>query len=178
MLIVYRIVVPLTLIASTGAMASCPPEDFDLGASCIKSLTPSLVGRVISVSDGDTLTLLDDEKKQHKVRLAYVDAPEAGQPHGQASKRNLSRLCFGKAARVGVVDRDRYQRQVGLVECDGVVANREMVRDGYAWIYERYAPRGLSWQGLQSEAKSARRGLWAGRDPVAPWEFRKSRPIE
>jgi endonuclease YncB( thermonuclease family) len=35
-----------------------------------------LEGRVVSVADGDTITLLDSNRQQHRIRLAGIDAPE------------------------------------------------------------------------------------------------------
>jgi hypothetical protein len=75
----------------------------------------SLFGRVVGVSDGDTVTVLDATKAPHKVRLAGIDAPEKGQPFGQRAKENLSRLVFGKDVRVAWHKKDRYGRLVGTV---------------------------------------------------------------
>ena len=61
----------------------------------------SLRGRVVGVTDGDTLTVLVDERPL-KVRLAQIDAPESGQPWGRRAKRALSDLTFAQDARVDV----------------------------------------------------------------------------
>ena len=55
----------------------------------------AVTGRAVGVSDGDTITLLDADKHQHKVRLAGIDAPESGQAFGR-SKQTLSDCAFGK----------------------------------------------------------------------------------
>src|SRR5690554_4719887 len=78
---------------------------------------PPLEGRVVSVADGDTLTILDSSTTQHRIRLAEIDAPESGQPFGTRSKQLLSDLCFGEQARIDVETRDRYGRVVGAVWC-------------------------------------------------------------
>ncbi len=92
----------------------------------------NIYGRVVSVADGDTLTILDAEFQQHKVRLAGIDAPEKAMPFGQVSKQKLAEICFEKQAEITIVNIDRYGRTVGDVVCDGVHANEEMVKGGYA----------------------------------------------
>jgi micrococcal nuclease len=54
------------------------------------------IGRVVGISDGDTITILDDRKQQIKVRLAEIDTPESAQPYGTRAKQELSGLVFGK----------------------------------------------------------------------------------
>jgi endonuclease YncB( thermonuclease family) len=69
-----------------------------------------LDGRVVSVADGDTITLLDSNQQQHKIRLAGIDAPEKAQPYGQRSQQQLSELAFGKDAKADCYKVDRYDR--------------------------------------------------------------------
>lgn len=133
------------------------------------------VGRVVKVSDGDTLTVLA-ERKEVKVRLDSIDAPELKQPFGRRAQQSLAELCAARTARVVEKGHDRYGRTVGWIACDGVDVNSEQVRRGMAWVFERYAPRNSPLYGLQGEARSSRRGLWADPQPTAPWEWRlKSR---
>ena len=82
-----------------------------LGAAHADTLT----GRVVGVTDGDTKTVLDANRQQHKIRLGGIDAPEKAQPFGQRSKENLSRLVFNKEVRVDWTKRDNYSRIVGKV---------------------------------------------------------------
>lgn len=135
----------------------------------------ALEGKVIGVADGDTLTLLDRYKAQHKVRLAQIDAPETAQPFGQRSKQTLSALCFGKYAHVREKSSDRYQRVVGTVICDGVDANREMVERGMAWVYVQYAPKSSPLYGVEEGARRRRVGLWVDPSPVPPWQWRQAK---
>ena len=72
-----------------------------------------IAGRVVEISDGDTLTVLDGAQRQVRVRLAEIDTPESGQPYGDRARQALSDLAFGRAVRVVVVDTDRYGRTVG-----------------------------------------------------------------
>lgn len=70
---------------------------------------------VISIADGDTMTVLVD-KTPVKLRLADIDAPEKNQPFGQRSKQSLSNLCWGKNAEYVTQAIDKYKRIVALVE--------------------------------------------------------------
>jgi endonuclease YncB( thermonuclease family) len=131
-------------------------------------------GRVVKVSDGDTLTVLS-AKTQTRVRLDAIDAPEMKQAFGRRSRESLQELCAGKIAQVAQRGKDRYGRTVGRVTCANVDANREQVRRGMAWVFDRYAPMGSPLYGLQQEARTARRGLWADPAAVAPWDWRSAR---
>src|SRR6185295_20013972 len=131
-----------------------------------------VLARVVSVHDGDTLTVLIDQR-QVKVRLTDIDAPELGQPFGTRSKQSLSEMCFGKLASLDVRGHDRYKRALAQVTCDGRDANAEQVRRGYAWTYTRYVHAGSPLFGVQDEARSAHRGLWSDPAPVPPWSWRR-----
>lgn len=91
------------------------------------------MGVVVGVADGDTITVLDDERQQHKIRLAGIDAPEKKQSFGQKSKASLSSMVFGKSVTVEWTKRDRYRRIIGLVLVDGVDSNLKQVKAGMAW---------------------------------------------
>lgn len=138
------------------------------------SLAVTLVGRVVGISDGDTLTLLDASKTQVKIRLAAIDAPEKAQPFGQKSKERLSDICFDKQAKVGVVDTDRYGRTVGEIVCDGTNANEIMIKSGMAWVYRKYDKGYSHLYAFEDEAKATKRGLWIDPKPIAPWDWRKA----
>lgn len=130
-------------------------------------------GRVVSVHDGDTLTVLVG-KQQVKVRLADIDAPELRQPYGSRSKESLAALCFHEAAKLVQTARDRYGRAVGRVECGGMDASAHQVATGMAWVFPRYAPKDSPLYRLEADAKSARRGLWEDSGAVPPWEWRRA----
>ncbi len=131
-------------------------------------------GRVVGVSDGDTLTLLTAEKQQIKVRLSSIDTPEKAQPYGQKSRQALADLTFQKQAVLDVQDRDRYGRTVARVHVDGVDVNRKLVESGAAWVYRQYN-RDQSLLQAEAEAKAAKRGLWAlpEAERMPPWEWRR-----
>jgi micrococcal nuclease len=135
----------------------------------------TIEGRVVGVSDGDTLTMLDAGNTQFKIRLAAIDAPEKVQAFGQRGKEQLSDICYGKQASVTVVDTDRYGRTVGEVVCDGTYANEAMIKSGLAWVYRKYAKGYGHLYAFEDEAKTAKRGLWADPNPTTPWEWRKAK---
>lgn len=130
-------------------------------------------GQVIGISDGDTLTVLVNETPV-KVRIAEIDAPESRQPFGTRSKQALSDLCYRVVAEVVEVDRDRYGRTVARVNCSGQDVATAQVRAGMAWVYDRYSTPNSPLYPMQAEARAVRRGLWADRTPVAPWEWRRN----
>jgi micrococcal nuclease len=133
-----------------------------------------LSGKVVKIADGDTLTILDSANTQHKIRLAGIDAPEKGQPFGTKAREALGDKVFGKAVRVEVIDVDRYQREVGRIFLGDRFVNMEMVRDGFAWRYVQY-DRPREFTAAENDAREHRRGLWADKDPVPPWEWRKAK---
>jgi len=128
-------------------------------------------GTVVGISDGDTLTVLNAEKRQVKIRLAEIDAPESKQEFGTQSKQSLSEICFKKPVIVDDKGTDKYKRTIGRLSCDGVDANAEQVRRGMAWAYRQYLTD-QTIATLEDEAKSAGTGLWADANPTPPWEFR------
>jgi len=103
---------------------------FILFALCLSaSAQPqTIIGKVVGVSDGDTITVLDASKRQHKVRLDGIDAPESSQDFGSRAKQSLSDLVFGKTVTVLGSKKDRYGRTVGKVMLgDGKDINLEQI---------------------------------------------------
>ena len=140
----------------------------------------TLTGRIVSISDGDTVTLLDANLQQHKIRLSGIDAPEKRQPFGNRSRLHLGTLVFGKHVTADCPKTDRYKRAACRIEVDGVDANLAQVEAGMAWHYKAYSREQSPadrWRYAKAEdrARDARQGLWADRAPVAPWDFRKAR---
>jgi len=141
---------------------------------CAPAVADSMVCKVVGVSDGDTITALCQGHEKLKVRLAEIDAPEKAQPFGTKSKQSLSDLCFGKVAQIAEQGRDRYRRTIARVRCAGIDANAEQVRQGFAWVYDRYVTDSALYR-LQDTAQTERRGLWAESNPTPPWKWRKAR---
>ena len=141
------------------------------GALLLLLAATAHAAEVISIADGDTLTVLED-RKQVKIRLANIDAPEKKQAFGERSRQSLADLCFRKEATYQVQDIDRYGRTVAVVTCEGVEANRAQVERGMAWVYERYN-KDAGLPALQEQARTGKHGLWADPDPVPPWQWRR-----
>lgn len=97
-----------------------------------------LAGRVVGVTDGDTITVLDSSNRQHKIRLAGIDAPERGQAFGQRSTQLLSELVFSKQVIIETEKLDRYGRIVGRVLSGERDVNLALVAAGLAWHYKQY----------------------------------------
>lgn len=138
-----------------------------------------IAGRVVGISDGDTITLLDATLTQRKIRLAGIDAPEKAQPFGSRAKLALSSLAFGRDARAECGKPDRYGREICKVIVAGRDLNIAMIESGLAWHYTAYAktqaPRdAVAYSMAQGRARSQRAGLWVDAAPVAPWEWRKA----
>jgi micrococcal nuclease len=136
-----------------------------------------LVGKVVRIADGDTLTILENDQAQHRIRLYGIDAPEKAQAFGTQSKKNLADKVFGEIVRVEVVDIDRYRRAVGRIYLGNRFINLEQVRDGYAWRYTTYDRR-HEFDAAEREARADHRGLWSDPHPTPPWEFRRARRAE
>ena len=144
----------------------------------VNNYAATLEGRVVGVTDGDTITVLDASNTQYKIRLSGIDAPEKKQPFGHAAKQSLSDLVYDKAVQVQWHKQDRYQRIVGKVLVQGLDANLEQVKRGLAWHYTKYQKEQPfvdreSYFGAQKLAMTGQLGLWEESEPIAPWDWRK-----
>lgn len=143
--------------------------------------TFALICLVVGISDGDTLTARCDAQQGRpavtlRVRLAEIDAPERQQPFGARSREHLAARCFNIPASIAPLPKggtDRYGRTVARVTCAGVDVNAEQVRAGMAWVFDRYVTDQTLYD-LQDQARAAARGLWADRQPIAPWDWRRN----
>ncbi len=150
----------VSLVSHWGQAAALPVESF--------------IGRVIGVTDGDSLTILHDGKGE-KVRLEGIDCPEKKQPFGKRAKQFTSDLTFGREVTVHASGRDRYGRTLAHVLLpNGQDLNHELLKAGFAWWFRKYS-KDTTLGGMEDEARREKRGLWADPEPVAPWEWRKTR---
>ena len=134
-----------------------------------------LEGKIIQVYDGDTATLLTPEgDTKYKIRFYGIDAPEAAQQGGGASRDALADMILGRNVRVEVANTDQYGRAVGKVYVDGKFVNFEMVKLGHAWHYVAYARDEPEFALAELAARRARLGLWNAQNPTPPWEYRKT----
>jgi len=151
-----------------------------LALAISSSAWADLTGKVIGVADGDTITVLDSSKQQHKIRLAGIDAPEKGQAFGFRSKENLARWVYDRDAIIVGNKTDRYGRLVAKVIVDGHDAGLEQVRAGLAWWYRAYAKEQTLddreiYELAEKEAREQKLRLWRDPNPVPPWEWRRQR---
>ena len=138
----------------------------------------TLLGKVIHVQDGDSITVLDDTRTQHKIRLTGIDAPERRQAFGNVAKESLAEQVAGQSVAVEWDKVDRYGRKVGKVLLGGLDSNLVQVKRGLAWHYKKYereqspADR-QSYAVAEAEARAAKLGLWRDAAPLPPWHFRR-----
>ena len=133
----------------------------------------ALEGKVIRVADGDTLTVLTHGERRVKIRLQGIDAPEYKQAYGKQSGHVLRKKVNGKRVRIQENGEDRYGRTLGDVYFGERWINLEMVQEGWAWHYKKYSKDKLLAR-AEIEARKSKRGLWAGSNPVSPWESKKT----
>ncbi len=141
-------------------------------------LTRPFSGRVVGVTDGDSIDVLV-KGKSLKVRLAHIDAPEKrkSQPFAQQSKQALAALCFGKEVQVIPSGYDRYRRLIAvIITPEKSNANLEMIRQGMAWHYKIYSSDEC-YAEAESLARQNKKGLWAEKQPIPPWTWRKPKRI-
>jgi endonuclease YncB( thermonuclease family) len=139
-----------------------------------------LLGHVVGVSDGDTITVLDETKQRHVIRLMGIDAPEKAQAFGQSSKESLSELVFNKEVSITWFKKDRYGRTVGQVRLDDTDVCLEQIKRGLAWHYKQYEREQsvedrLRYADAEKEARITSTGLWIDLHPQEPSNFRHSK---
>jgi len=159
---------------------------------CAGPLVADVVtGKVVGVSDGDTITVLDGDRVHHKIRVSGIDAPEKGQPFGHRSKEHMSRLVFGQEVDVLWKKHDRYQRIVGKVmvaerDCRMDICSKTLdaglsqISAGLAWWYRKYAKEQATgdasrYESAERDAIARRAGLWSDAQSTPPWDWRKGR---
>jgi endonuclease YncB( thermonuclease family) len=138
----------------------------------------TIEGLVVGVADGDTITVLDQQKNTYKIRLQGIDAPEKKQAFGEKSKQSLHDLVHSKQVRIEYDKEDKYGRIVGKVTLDDVDVCLQQLVLGMAWHYKKYQnEQSVSDRALYSEteltSQSLKLGLWSDDKPIPPWEFRK-----
>lgn len=131
----------------------------------------TLYGLVVNVADGDTITVLDSTKQQHRIRLLHIDAPERGQAYGRVAQKALAQKINQRQVQVKYKGKDRYGRILGEVFLNGESINLWLVQNGLAWPYIRYNPP-AHYLDAYRIAKLNENGLWQDPNPIEPEEFR------
>lgn len=149
----------------------------------------TLIGKVMKVTDGDTVVISPIEGGPFfKCRLYGIDAPETpkygrrgrllkpGQPYGEGATMELKKLILGETVNVTLTGAKTYNREVCRIFKDGMDVNLEMVKRGYAWAYKHYLNRPYASEYIDAEtaAREKHLGLWQDANPSPPWEFRKA----
>ena len=137
-----------------------------------RSTDEELIGKIISVKDGDSLELLDADNNIHQIRLAHVDCPENKQDFGKRSKIFTANFCFGKEVTVLPTDTDRYGRTVGVVFVGREELNLAIIKAGMGWHFKKYS-KDDDYDRAEKWARTKKVGLWSQPNPVAPWDYRK-----
>ena len=133
-----------------------------------------LRGKIIHISDGDTVHLLTSKNEKIKIRLNDIDAPEAKQAFGNKSKENIKKFIYQKDVIVEYKKKDQYKRVLGTIYYQNRDINLQQVKDGYAWVYKKYSKNPIYFKAEQ-EARSNKIGLWNDKNPIEPWVFRKNK---
>ncbi len=132
----------------------------------------TFTARVVEVTDGDTFGVRRSIGGEVTIRLHGVDTPESSQPHGQAATRAARRFLKDETVRATVEDVGRYGRAVASLSVGGADLGAALIRRGYGWYYEQYAPEETEYARLERQARNAQRGLWSQASPIPPWEWR------
>lgn len=137
-----------------------------LALALLPALAAGTEAVVTKVTDGDTI-----EAGGRTIRLQGIDAPERDQPHGNEATAALASLILHRRVRLETRGTDRYGRLIAVVYRNGENINRQLVRQGHAWEYDRYSDDVLLGV-YEKQARDANRGLWARPDPIPPWDWR------
>jgi endonuclease YncB( thermonuclease family) len=151
-----------------------------LAFTSLNSFGDQLQGKVIKVTDGDTVNVLTSDNQTHKIRLSGIDAPEKKQAFGNQSKQALDDEIGGKTVTVEFNKLDKYQRIVGKVLLNGKDVNLRQIQRGLAWHYKKYEKeQDVEDRSIYAHAEYVaqrdRLGLWSESSPTPPWDFRKQK---
>lgn len=184
--IVYKWFFCLTMMATLVACQSVNPltPTSETNSSIVsKNLNSNNYSAIVQkVSDGDTLNVLDETGQKHRIRLAFIDAPELKQDFGKASQKFLQNQLLNQKVEIVVRDIDRYQREVATVYLYGKDMNLIQLKQGNAWHYQEYAKskKGQNpsdfrlYEHAEHQARNQGLGLWENPNALAPWVFRKN----
>lgn len=193
---VNRLVAQLLFIGTLAFLVACSSHPSSTNSNTANpisapsngsSLTPAsrgpskLVGLVVTVTDGDTIDVLDEQHASSRIRLKGIDAPEKRQAFGNVARQNLVDLVAGKAVLVEWQKLDQYGRIIGKVSYDNRDICLEQIRAGLAWHYKEFENEQsevdrLLYAEAEREARSQKLGLWRDASQIQPWEFRHHKP--
>lgn len=179
--IILAVIAPLLLLACIDKFATQPenklqaqlPDD----AEITRDGTLLAEGRVVGISDGDTLTVLGSNQQRYKIRLQGIDAPEKEQAYGQKCKESLMMATANLPVTVEAYKLDRYGRIIAKITAQHKDVALEQIRAGCGWHYVAYAKEQndkdrKAYALAEKQARKAHKGLWKDKKPMAPWDFR------
>ncbi|MGN0854088.1 MAG: thermonuclease family protein [Kiritimatiellia bacterium] len=170
---VHRSFRPTAVGTGGGTAVIVPGFAQRTGSQFQKSPSPSapkksFVGTVTQVADGDTIWVTPNGGAKKKVQLIRINAPELGQPFGEAARKYLTDLILGKKVEVQYTAKDRTGCLGGVVflphEKGVVDVNLTMILNGLAW-YDEAADPPEAYANGQRKAQTMKTGLWAGDNP-------------
>jgi endonuclease YncB( thermonuclease family) len=149
--------------------------------SVARDATHKVRGQIVKVTDGDTVTLLNESNIIITIRLAGIDAPELRMQYGQAAQVYLRDLVLNKVVIARTHKQDRFGRTVATLWVNSEDVNLAMIHAGMAWHYKKYQadqPKHLTaiYDKSEQAARTEMRGLWRQQNPTPPWFWRKCRP--
>lgn len=126
-------------------------------------------GKVLGVSEGDTITILHGGTKQ-EIKLYGIDSPAMKQKFGKSAQHFTSEILYNQTVLVKPLAKDQHGRTVGIVYMDGQCLNAELIKAGYAWVDKKSCDRPVcqKWFRLEKAARIRKIGLWAEENPVPP----------
>lgn len=171
---------PIPSNKPTSTPVTIPTSNADPGTPKRKDNEYSglIAGVVVGIKDGDTITVLDQNKVQHQIRLSGIDAPETCQDFGRVAKKRMSDMVFGKQVKVLHYNKYHRERIIGKVVVDDVDANLQLVIDGFALHYKEFEreqsedDRAL-YANAEQKARDEKIGLWSQPNMIPPWDFRR-----
>ena len=131
----------------------------------------TITGKVTRVLDGDTINIVDENNTEYRVRFQAVDAPEHYQDFGDASRKHLHSLIYGKTIQVKVDKIDHHDRVVGRIWLGKRDIEQEMLEAGLVWHYVKFNKEAKLAE-AQKKAQEAKLGIWSKPNPTPPWEWR------
>lgn len=141
----------------------------------VLSFATTIKGKVIKITDGDTITILEENGDKTRVRFYGIDAPEKKQDYGIKSLNVLKKLIDKKEIEIEIKNKDQYGRIVGVVYYDKININLYMLETGNAWWYKQYSKHNIEFKIAEEKAKSEKIGLWKEKNPTPPWIYRKEK---
>ncbi len=142
----------------------------------------TIEGKVMSVHDGDTITVEDDNGDIYKIRLLGIDTPELAQGKwGYMAKDYLSDLILDKNVVVttdeNAPEYDKYHRLLGYIRLndrEGTLVNLLLLKYGYAYRFkDEHIIEHDDFISAENTAKSASMGVWSDPTLQIPAQYRK-----